>query len=93
MTKEQLTSAFDWMARVEAAALFSKDIDTTKSVNYVHDNEQSDDDLRAIDIQLNIFNSRTNKIFISVECADWIHDFDEKRSIAEKMLAAFNINL
>ena len=93
MTKEQLTSAFDWMARVEAAALFSKDIDTSKSVNYVHDNEQSDDDLHAINIQLNIFNSRTNKILISVECADWIHDFDEKRSIAEKMLAAFNINL
>ena len=93
MTKEQLTSAFDWMARVEAAALFSKDIDTTKSVNYVIDNEQSDYDLHAIDIELNIFNARTNKILISVECADWVRDYEDKRDCAEKILAAFNINL
>ena len=93
MTKEQITSAFDWMARVEAATLFSKDIDTSKTVTYVHNNEEADDELRAVSLTLNIFNARTAKFLISVEFAGWVRDFDEKRTIAERMLAAFNINL
>ena len=91
MTKEQLTSAFDWMARVEAAALFSKDIDTSKVVAYVHNNEKADDDLSGISLALNIFNAHTNKIFVSVEFSEWADNYEEKRAIAENILAAFDI--